>query len=130
MAKPPGALVIKWRDLAAEGMRYAEIQRRYPEYTVHQIRHYCRGNTGKALPGPRQKAYRGPRVWLQGERSPHASLTREQAIQVLDDYDEEAGRWRRSGREWSKLLGVSESAIHQLRRGDTWAHLNHPNQGK
>lgn len=132
MPKPPGALVVKWRDLAASGLTYAEIQRRFPKYTADQVRHYCLGTTGKKLPGPLQRPGRwnGSNVWLQGERSPHASLTEEQVRMVLDDWDDERGRWRTSGTEWARRLEVSPSTIHMLRRGETWQHLGHPNQGK
>ena len=41
MPKPTGATVIIWRDLAQEGYTYAEIARKFPEYSVNQIRHYC-----------------------------------------------------------------------------------------
>ena len=58
MAKPPGTLVVKWRDLAEDGLSYAEIARRYPDYSADQVRHYCMGTSGKKLPGPLQKAGR------------------------------------------------------------------------
>ncbi|HEX9710412.1 MAG TPA: hypothetical protein VGB42_10670 [Candidatus Thermoplasmatota archaeon] len=132
MPRPPGALVVRWRDLALDGHTYAEIARRHPEYTADQVRHYCLGNTGKKLPGPLQEPHRwgAHNVWLQGERSPHAELTREQALAILDDWDEERGRWGTSGAEWARQLGVSPSTIHMLRRGETWEHLGHPNQGR
>jgi hypothetical protein len=69
-------------------------------------------------------------VWLQGERSPHAELTLEQAMEILDDWDEEADRWGTSGAEWARRLDVAASTIHMLRRGETWGHLEHPNQGR
>jgi len=132
MPKPPGALVVKWRDLAASGLTYAEIQRKYPDYSADQVRHYCLGTTGKNLPGPLQKTGRwgGSNVWLRGEKSPHAELTEEQALEILDDWDEEKGTWGTSGAEWARRLGVSPSTIHMLRRGETWHYLEHPNQGR
>jgi hypothetical protein len=130
MAKPSGATVIIWRDLAQEGYTYAEIARKYPDYTVNQIRHYCLGNTGSRLPGPIQKSgrWQGSNVWLRGEKSPHAAMTAAQALEVLEDWDKAKGRWKHSAAHWATTLGVSPSAIQQLRRGDTWRHLNHPNQ--
>lgn len=130
MAKPTGATVIIWRDLAQEGYTYAEIARKYPEFTVNQIRHYCLGNTGKKLPGPIQRSGRweGHNVWLQGEKSPHAGMSKTQAVEVLSDWDEGRGRWKHSASYWAEKLEVSPSAIQQLRRGDTWQHLDHPNQ--
>ena len=85
MPKPPGALVVKWRDLAEEGYLYAEISRMYPEYSVDQIRHYCLGHTGRHLPGPIQRVDRwyGSNVWLRGSNSPHAELTEDQALQQV-----------------------------------------------
>ena len=132
MAKPPGALIIKWRDLAESGGTYAKIQREYPQYSANQVRHYCLGTTGRKLPGPRQKSCRwgGQQPWLQGERSPHARLTTEQAIAMLDDWDEERDDWGMSGAKWAMRLGVSVSTIHMLRRGENWKHLDHPNQGR
>ncbi len=129
-AKPTGAAVIIWRDLAEEGYTYAEIHRKYPKFTVNQIRHYCLGNTGRKLPGPIQASGRwlGHNVWLQGEKSPHAGMTQAQALEVLADWDGAKGRWKRSASYWAKTLSVSPSAIQQLRRGDTWQHLDHPNQ--
>lgn len=132
MSRPPGALVEQWRNLAAAELSYAEIARRYPAYSVDQIRHYCLGTSGRHLPGPLQAPgrWKGRNVWLQGERSPHAALTMEQALGILDDWDEDGDRWGTSGSEWARRLGVSSSAIHMLRRGDTWRHLQHPNQGR
>lgn len=132
MPKPPGALVVKWRDLAEEGYLYAEISRMYPEYSVDQIRHYCLGHTGRHLPGPIQRVDRwyGSNVWLRGSNSPHAELTEDQARKVLDDWDEEAGRWGTPGAEWARRMKVSPSTIYMLRRGETWQHLEHPNQGR
>ena len=132
MPKPTGATVIIWRDLAQEGYTYAEIARKFPEYTVNQIRHYCLGNTGKRLPGPIQESgrWQGRNVWLQGEKSPHAGITRQQALDVLEDWDETRGRFKHSASYWAEQLGVSPSAIQQLRRGDTWQHVEHPNQRK
>ena len=132
MPKPPGALVVKWRDLAEEGYLYAEISRMYPQYSVDQIRHYCLGHTGRHLPGPIQRVDRwyGSNVWLRGSNSPHAELTEDQARKVLDDWDEETGRWGTPGAEWARRLKVSPSTIYMLRRGETWQHLEHPNQGR
>jgi hypothetical protein len=132
MSRPPGALVVKWRDLAKDGHSYAEIARRHTDFTADQVRHYCLGNTGKKLPGPLQEPHRwgGHNVWLQGESSPHAELSRNQVLSVLEDWDDEAGDWATSGAEWARRLGVSPSTIHMLRRGETWEHLNHPNQGR
>ncbi|MCG6990082.1 MAG: hypothetical protein LJF06_18215 [Gemmatimonadetes bacterium] len=132
MPKPPGALVVKWRDLAEEGYLYAEISRMYPGYSVDQIRHYCLGHTGRNLPGPIQRVDRwyGSNVWLRGSNSPHAELTEDQARKVLDDWDEEVGRWGTPGAEWARRLKVSPSTIYMLRRGETWQHLEHPNQGR
>jgi hypothetical protein len=130
MAKPTGAIVIIWRDLANEGYTYAEIARKFPDFTVNQIRHYCLGNTGARLPGPIQKSGRwaGRNVWLQGEKSPHAGMSKTQALTVLSDWDVGRGRWKHSAAYWAEELNVSPSAIQQLRRGDTWKHLDHPNQ--
>ena len=132
MARPPAALIIKWRDLAESGWTYAKIQREYPQYSVDQVRHYCLGATGKKLPGPRQEPGRwgGRHPWLEGELSHHARLTTEQAIAILDDWDEERDGWGTSGAEWARQLGVSASTIYMLRRGETWTHLDHPNQGR
>jgi hypothetical protein len=132
MPKPPGALVVKWRDMAEEGQSYAEIQRQFPDYTPDQVRHYCMGHAGKKLPGPIQPAGRwnGSNVWLRGERSPHAELTESQARRILDDWDEERDRWGTAGAEWAERFGVSPSTVYMLRRGETWEHLKHPNQGK
>lgn len=132
MSKPPGALVVTWRDLANEGRLYVEIQRQFPKYTVNQIRHYCLGSSGQKLPGPVQKPDRwnGHNVWLQGEKSPHAELSSAQANAILDDWDEEGEKWATSGAQWARKLGVSASTIHMLRRGETWGHLEHTNQGK
>jgi hypothetical protein len=130
MAKPTGAIVIIWRDLAEEGYTYAQIARRFPNFTVNQIRHYCLGNTGARLPGPIQRSGRwgGSNVWLQGEKSPHAGMTQKEALNVLEDWDTGRGRWKHSAAYWAEELSVSPSAIQQLRRGDTWKHLDHPNQ--
>lgn len=130
MPKPSGAVVIIWRDLAQEGYTYAEIARKFPDYTVNQIRHYCLGNTGAKLPGPIQKSgrWKGRNVWLQGEKSPHAGMSKAQAVEVLEDWDRDRKRWKHSASYWAETLGVSPSAIQQLRRGDTWRHLEHPHQ--
>jgi len=132
MPKPEVALVKKWRDLAEKGYLYAEIARLYPGFSVDQVRHYCLGHTGRKIPGPLQKVDRwlGSNVWLRGESSPHAELSEESARQVLDDWDEEADRWKMSGADWAKELNVSASTIYMLRRGETWRHLGHPNSGR
>ncbi len=132
MARPPAALIIKWRDLAESGWTYAKIQREYPRYSANQVGHACQGNTGRKLPGPTQKADRwgGKSPWLAGERSPHARLTKEQVIEILDDWDEERDGWGTSGAKWARRLGVSVSTIHMLRRGQNWKHLDHPNRGR
>ncbi len=132
MAKPDGALVIKWRDLAEEGYLYAEIARMYPEFSVDQVRHYCLGHTGRKLPGPIQRVDRwyGSNVWLRGENSPHAELNEKQARKILDDWDEKADRWKTSGAKWARKFGVSPSTVYMLRRGETWKFLEHPNQGR
>ena len=132
MPKPSGPLVVSWRDLAAEGLTYAEIARRHPKYSDDQVRHYCMGTAGRKLPGPLQGSgrWRGRNAWLQGEHSPNAELTAEQAKAVLDDWDHARGRWLTPGTEWAKRLGVSPSTIYMLRRGETWEHLKHPNQGR
>jgi hypothetical protein len=130
MAKPDGLLVRKWRDLAEEGYLYAEISRMYPPFSVDQVRHYCLGHTGRKVGGPIQKVDRwyGSNVWLRGANSPHAELTEKQARKVLDDWDEKADRWRKSGADWARKLSVSSSTIYMLRRGETWKFLEHPNQ--
>lgn len=132
MAKPDRALVLKWRQLAEEGYLYAEIARMYPRYSVDQVRHYCLGHTGRKLGGPIQQVDRwyGSNVWLRGENSPHSELTDKQARKVLDDWDVKKDRWRTSGAEWARRLGVSPSTIYMLRRGETWQFLDHPNQGR
>ena len=132
MPKPPGKLVVKWRELAEEGYLYAEIARMYPEYSVDQVRHYCLGHTGRGIAGPVQQVDRwyGSNVWLRGPNSPHAQLTETQARKVLDDWDEELDRWGMPGAEWARRLKVSPSTIYMLRRGETWSHLEHPNQGR
>ena len=132
MPRPDDNTVVKWRELAEDGYLYAEIARMYPDYSVDQVRHYCLGHTGRDIPGPIQRVDRwyGSNVWLRGENSPHSELSKEQAIEVLDDWDEDADRWKRSGAEWARELGVSPSTIYMLRRGETWKHLEHPNQGR
>ncbi|MDX1646003.1 MAG: hypothetical protein R3304_02570 [Longimicrobiales bacterium] len=132
MARPDDKTVVKWRELAEEGYLYAEIARMYPDYSVDQVRHYCLGHTGRNIPGPIQRVDRwyGSNVWLRGENSPHSELSEEQALKVLNDWDEEADRWKQSGAEWARELGVSPSTIYMLRRGETWKHLDHPNQGR
>ncbi len=132
MPKPDETLVTTWRELAEEGYLYAEIARMYPPYSVDQVRHYCLGHTGRAAGGPIQKVDRwyGSNVWLRGSNSPHAQLTERQALKVLDDWDEKKDRWKKSGADWARKLGVSPSTIYMLRRGETWQYLNHPNQGR
>jgi len=132
MPKPSDTLVVKWRQLAEQGYLYAEVARMHPDFSVDQVRHYCLGHTGRRLPGPIQRVDRwyGSNVWLRGENSPHAELTTKQAHRVLDDWDEKADRWKSSGANWGRKLGVSPSTIYMLRRGETWKHLEHPNQGR
>ena len=132
MSKPAGALVVKWRKLAEEGYLYAEIARMNPEFTVDQVRHYCLGHTGRKLDGPIQRIDRwyGSNVWLRGENSPHAQLTASDAQRILNDWDEKAGKWGSPGAKWARELSVSPSTIYMLRRGETWQHLKHPNQGR
>jgi hypothetical protein len=132
MSKPDGDLVVKWRKLAEDGFLYAEIARMYPQFSVDQVRHYCLGHTGRKVAGPIQQVDRwyGSNVWLRGENSPHAQLTASQAKKVLDDWDEKKDRWKSSGAEWARRLNVSPSTIYMLRRGETWQHLDHPNQGR
>lgn len=132
MPRPDDKTVVKWRELAEDGYLYAEIARMYPDHSVDQVRHYCLGHTGRNIPGPIQRVDRwyGSNVWLRGENSPHSELSKEQAIEVLDDWDEKADRWKQSGAEWARKLGVSPSTIYMLRRGETWKHLEHPNQGR
>jgi hypothetical protein len=132
MAKPDDKLVVKWRELAEDGFLYAEISRMHPRFSVDQVRHYCLGHTGRKLPGPIQRVDRwyGSNVWLRGENSPHAELTIKQAQRVLDDWDEKADDWKLSGADWARKLNVSPSTIYMLRRGETWKHLDHKNQGR
>ena len=121
MPKPPGTLVIKWRELAEEGYLYAEIARMYPEYSVDQVRHYCLGHTGRNLPGPVQRVDRwyGSNVWFRGSNSPHAELTEAQARKVLDDWDEEADRWRHArGRVGPAPQRLAFDHLHAAARGD------------
>ncbi len=132
MPRPDDALVLQWRKLADEGYLYAEIARLHPQFSRGQVRHYCLGSTGRRLPGPIQSVDRwyGSNVWMRGENSPHALLTATRAKRVLDDWDEKADRWKSSGAEWARRLGVSRGAIYSLRRGESWRHLDHPNQGR
>ncbi len=132
MPRPDDKIVVKRREQAEDGYLYAEIARMYPDFSVDQVRHYCLGHTGRNLPGPIQRVDRwyGSNVWLRGENSPHSELSEGQAIKVLDDWDEKADRWKQSGAEWARKLGVSPSTIYMLRRGETWKHLDHPNQGR
>ena len=131
MAKPTGAIVIIWRDLAQEGYTYAEIARKFPDFTVNQIRHYCLGNTGASLPGPIQES--GRLAWkkcLAARREVPScrDVQRRMPCRVLEDWDASRNRWKHSAAFWAEELDVSPSAIQQLRRGDTWKHLDHPNQ--
>jgi hypothetical protein len=130
--RPDNDLVIKWRELAEDGYLYAEIARMYPDFSVDQVRHYCLGHTGRKAGGPIQRVDRwyGSNVGLRGENSPHSELSEKQAIRVLDDWDEKNDRWKRSGADWARKLNVSPSTIYMLRRGETWKHLGHPNQGR
>jgi hypothetical protein len=132
MPRPDTEQVRAWRDLAEDGYLYAEISRMYPPFSVDQVRHYCLGHTGRKMGGPIQKVDRwyGSNVWLRGPNSPHAELTEKQAQRVLDDWDEKADRWKKSGADWARKLGVSPSTIYMLRRGETWKYLKHPNQGR
>jgi hypothetical protein len=132
MARPDDAQVVKWRQLAEEGFLYAEIARMYPGFSVDQVRHYCLGHTGRGAGGPIQRVDRwyGSNVWLRGENSPHCELSAKDAKKVLDDWDARADRWKSSGADWARRLGVSPSTIYMLRRGETWKHLAHPNQGR
>lgn len=132
MPRPNTEQVRAWRDLAEDGYLYAEISRMCPPFSVDQVRHYCLGHTGRKMGGPIQKVDRwyGSNVWLRGPNSPHAELTEKQAQRVLDDWDEKADRWKKSGADWARKLGVSPSTIYMLRRGETWKYLKHPNQGR
>ena len=132
MPKPDSKMVVKWRQLAEDGYLYAEISRMNPGFSVDQVRHYCLGHTGRKLPGPIQRVDRwyGSNVWLRGENSPHAELNIKQARKILDDWDEKNDSWKLSGAEWARKFGVSPSTICMLRRGETWKHLEHPNQGR
>ena len=132
MAKPDPKVVVTWRELAEGGYLYAEIARMYPDFSVDQVRHYCLGHTGRKLGGPIQSTDRwyGSNIWLRGENSPHSELTLKQAKKVLDDWDEKKDRWGRSGADWAEKFKVSPSTIYMLRRGETWKHLEHPNQGR
>lgn len=104
----------------------------HPGFSVDQVRHYCLGHTGRKLGGPIQRVDRwyGSNVWLRGENSPHSELTLKQAERVLEDWDEKNDRWKRSGADWARKFNVSPSTIYMLRRGETWKHLEHPNQGR
>ena len=132
MPKPDATTVGKWRKLAEDGYLYAEIARMYKDFSVDQVRHYCLGHTGRKLDGPIQRVDRwyGSNVWLRGENSPHSELSEKQATRVLNDWDEDKDRRRRSGADWARTLGVSPSTIYMLRRGETWKFLDHPNQGR
>ena len=132
MSRPEAALIKAWRELAEDGYLYAEIARRYPGFSVDQVRHYCLGHSGKQAPGPIQKTdrWQGSNVWLRGESSPHAELSEENARKVLDDWNEVTDRWGGSGAKWAEELGVSASTIYMLRRGNTWKYLDHPNSGR
>ena len=132
MPRPDQALVLKWRDLAEDGYLYSEIARMQEGYSSDQVRHYCLGHVGRDIGGPIQRVDRwyGSNVWLRGDNSPHAELTQRQATRILDDWDEDAGRWKSSGATWARKLGVSPSTVYMLRRGETWRHPDHPNQGR
>jgi hypothetical protein len=131
MAHPPLPLIVKWRDLAQEGLFYSDIAKDFPDYTASQVRHYCLGHSGAKAPGPLQKRGRwSDNPWLQGEKSPHALLDETQVREVLDDWDDEKGYWRHSASHWAKLLRVSQSTILAARRGVTWKYLNHSNAGR
>jgi hypothetical protein len=131
MSKPPLPLIVKWRDQAQEGRFYTDIAKEHPDYTASQIRHYCLGHSGAKAPGPLQRRPRWlDNPWLQGERSPHALLKKEDVVSVLDDWDEDKGYWSHAAGHWAQLLDVSPSTILAVRRGDTWKHLEHPNAGR
>ena len=131
MARPPLALIVKWRDLAQEGRFYTDIAKDYPDYTRSQIRHYCLGHSGAKAPGPLQKRRRWlDNPWLQGEKSPQALLDEKQVRDVLGDWDDDKGYWGNAAGHWAKLLQVSRSTILAVRRGDTWQHLKHSNAGR
>ena len=131
MAKPPLALIVRWRDLAQEGLFYTDIAKDFPDYTASQVRHCCLGNSGAKAPGPIQKRPRwSDNPWLQGEKSPQALLNEKQVRKVLDDWGDEEGYWRNAAGHWAKVLKVSVSTILAVRRGDTWKHLKHPNAGR
>ena len=72
----------------------------------------------------------GKNSWLQGERSPHARLARDQVKMILEDWDEDADRWASSSPVWAAKLGVSPRTVQMVRSGDTWEFLDHPNQGR
>ena len=132
MPRPTKTQIVKWRQLAEQGYLYSEIARMDPKFSVDQVRHYCLGHTGRKAGGPIQRVDRwyGSNPWLQGENSPHAQLTARQAQRILDDWDEKADRWKTQGAKWARKFGVSPSTIYMLRRGETWQHLEHPNQGR
>ncbi len=132
MPRPDDRLIVRWRNLAEEGYLYAEIVRMYPDFTIDQVRHYCVGNTGRKAGGPIQRTDRwyGSNPWMRGDQSPHAQLSAKQAQRILDDWDAKADGWKSSGAAWARKLGVSPSTIYMLRRGETWKHLEHPNQGR
>ena len=118
MSKPPLPLIVKWRDQAQEGRFYTDIAKEHPDYTASQIRHYCLGHSGAKAPGPLQRRPRWPdNPWLQGERSPHALLKKEDVVSVLDDWDEDKGYWSQAAGHWAQLLDVSPSTILAVRRG-------------
>ncbi len=132
MPRPDDRLIVRWRNLAEEGYLYAEIARMYPDFTIDQVRHYCMGNTGRKAGGPIQRTDRwyGSNPWMRGDQSPHAQLSAKQAQRILDDWDSKADRWKSSGADWARKFGVAPSTIYMLRRGETWKHLEHPNQGR
>ena len=59
-----------------------------------------------------------------------SDAVRDAYARYLDDWDEKKDRWKSSGAEWARRLNVSPSTIYMLRRGETWEHLGHPNQGR
>ena len=42
MAKPPLPLIVKWRDLAQEGLFYTEIAKDFPDYTSTYTERFLR----------------------------------------------------------------------------------------
>ena len=132
MGKPyTDEMAVLWRNMAANGMNYAEIARKFYGYSRNQVRHVCVGNCKLDLPGPVQKLNRFKHnPWLRGSNHPNATITEEQALAILDDWDEERGRWRTMGKVWAHRFGIATSTVYMIRRGESWRHLNHPNQGR